>query len=651
MKNKKIFYLIVIMLLINFLILKTEASVVTVENRQLMVDHQPFFVKGVNYEPIPPGKFIGIPADNSWQAICSYVGVPPLDDSRFNVVPEGSNDIQCTAGIPKKTFLSDEAILDRDFVDIQRMNANTVRAWGDPAPQLFAKGKTYGLKIMPVYWISYELNYIEELAAAKDAKAKGLRSPLVQEYVDYVNKFKGYESLLLWNLSNENASFTCRYKNAEAGKNCDLKEQALAFYELVNFMAQEGKSAEGINFHPVMIVSAEPELKYLDGNVDRLLTSIDIIGINSYRGENFGVDILGVKCEENPKNLFNQYSCLFKSTTPKPIIIAEFGTDAWDQRIGQENQVMQQETIISQWNDIVDHSVSSGGPAIGGAVFYWGDNWSKYPEGNKSDWTPSVATHDSNLSVEFNAGQPDGAQNLEYYGIMRYKLNADDTVCKLSSGANCTEPRQVYWELQKKFQEAPRLVQFNAGGTVAFEDKGPISIGLRLDKASNQLVSVNVRVVSGSTATSGADYVVSPSPLNVIFNPGETSKIFSITLINDGIAEPNGELLKLELYSPVNAELGSITKNNITINDPVPPGACVVKTAFNSLPMAKEVVALRHFRDQILIKFASGQNFVAWYYRVSPSIADQLARHSVLRVSARAMLTPLVRMSEWLMNK
>ncbi len=62
--------------------------------------------------------------------------------------------------------------------------------------------------------------------------------------------------------------------------------------------------------------------------------------------------------------------------------------------------------------------------------------------------------------------------------------------------------------------------------------------------------------------------------------------------------------------------------------------------------MAQEVRYLRAFRDEYLMTNAAGQQFVKFYYSVSPPIADFIREHESLRTVVRVGLTPLVALSK-----
>jgi hypothetical protein len=69
---------------------------------------------------------------------------------------------------------------------------------------------------------------------------------------------------------------------------------------------------------------------------------------------------------------------------------------------------------------------------------------------------------------------------------------------------------------------------------------------------------------------------------------------------------------------------------------------CFIATAAYGSYLHPKVAELRAFRDDYLLTNAPGRLFVKLYYRVSPPLADLIARHSVLRGATRLLLTPVI---------
>ena len=84
-----------------------------------------------------------------------------------------------------------------------------------------------------------------------------------------------------------------------------------------------------------------------------------------------------------------------------------------------------------------------------------------------------------------------------------------------------------------------------------------------LSAASTQPVTVAYATANG-TATAGSDYQGASGTLT--FAPGETSKTFSVPIVNDSIDEPN-QAFNIGLSSPTHANLVSPTTAIVTIID------------------------------------------------------------------------------------
>ena len=104
---------------------------------------------------------------------------------------------------------------------------------------------------------------------------------------------------------------------------------------------------------------------------------------------------------------------------------------------------------------------------------------------------------------------------------------------------------------------------FSVSGFSADERAGSATITVKLNAPSNQVVTVDYATSNG-TATAGSDYAAASGTLT--FDPGQTSKTFTVIIINDTLDEPT-ETVLLALSNPGKAALGTPSSATLSVVD------------------------------------------------------------------------------------
>ncbi len=125
----------------------------------------------------------------------------------------------------------------------------------------------------------------------------------------------------------------------------------------------------------------------------------------------------------------------------------------------------------------------------------------------------------------------------------------------------------------------------------------------------------------------------------------------SVNLFNDrGIDVLNRGIAK---YVQIAESEGVEELNNIDVNAvKFKSTGCFIATAVYGSPYAYEVITLKEFRDNWLLNFKLGKLFVAFYYWISPPIADQIAKSNPLKAFTKSILIiPLIKIANHLKRK
>lgn len=293
---------------------------------------------------------------------------------------------------------SDPESYNSDFPLIASMGANCVRTFGVSNNEASVKAvldsaAANGLYVIVGFSVPWEIDY----GNAENRKA------IVDEFCQFVDKWKAHSAVLIWCFGNE---VDMHSKNVSG------------WYKLVEEACKAARVVEGLkDYHPIM--TANQELKGIEKS-DPLVPALDLWGLNVYRGKTFGA-------------LFNEYR------SDKPFIMTEWGCDVFDARTQSPNEEMQSKYIESQWQEIKAHLVTEDPRAkcLGGLVFEWSDEWWK---GASTPFTPSTigqggisgcSVHDT-VPDWTNHNYEDIFMNEEWWGIVGINFGSYERTKRLS---------------------------------------------------------------------------------------------------------------------------------------------------------------------------------------------------------------------------
>jgi hypothetical protein len=180
--------------------------------------------------------------------------------------------------------------------------------------------------------------------------------------------------------------------------------------------------------------------------------------------------------------------------------------------------------------------------------------------GGGTDYTLSSTT------ITITAGQTAGSATITTNNDSLDE--ADETVILditgVSGGGGATEhstPQQATVTITDN-DATPTLSIANVSLTEGNSGTSTMTFTVSLSAASGQTVSVNYASTDG-TATAGTDYTATGT---LTFNPGETSKTFTVTIAGDAATESN-ETFTVTLSNASNANIGTATATGTITDD------------------------------------------------------------------------------------
>lgn len=378
-------------------------------NYRMIVSGKPYMVKGVCYNPIP----IGLNHDYDWWSD------------------------------PYKPWMVDGKLM-------KAMGVNTIRIYqaGEKPENVRQVIRdlydNFGIRTIVGHWLGF-WEYPCPLYGDMEFQAR-----ISQEVLDMVNNYKNEPGVLCWVLGNEN-NYSCLgsvnpWSSDEVDKEPDLqKRKAMRnriYYSFVNELTKKIHAADP--GHPVGLGNGE--LIGLD-SAKEYAPDVDLVACIIYRGKAFG-------------NLFKS----LKATFDKPILLSEFGADAYDAYLKKEDQNMQAFFLESLWRQIYENLADNrkgAGNCLGGVMFEWVDEWWKHNSVDPESWkVHDTESNWSNGSYYFDIQAPKNMNmNEEWFGITA--LSADQK----EFGLDKRVPRKAYYVI-RDFWNNPGVKTRNQGGKI-----------------------------------------------------------------------------------------------------------------------------------------------------------------------------------------
>ena len=334
------------------------------EGHILMVEDNPFMVKGMNWDYFPRGKTYTY---SLWNESEDFIK-KALDYEMNMLKAIGVNAIRVYTGIPPNWI---EYIYEE--YGIYTMLNHSFGRYGLNIDGIDMENTDYG---HPIVW-DFLLSEVKAIA----------------------KEYKETPGLLMYLLGNEN-NYGLVWEGAETEdipvESKSTRNKATALYRLFNEASLALKSID--KNHPVALCNGD--LMYLD-LIAQHCPDIDIYGTNMYRGSSFG-------------NAFKRV----KSEYGKPILFTEFGADAYNVKTKKEDPQPQAYYVMMNWKEIFVNAAFLGleGNSIGGFTFQFSDGWWKYNQKTMLDIHNTDASwSNGGYTNDYTIGKNN--MNEEWFGV------------------------------------------------------------------------------------------------------------------------------------------------------------------------------------------------------------------------------------------
>ncbi len=291
--------------------------------------------------------------------------------------------------------------LDDEMSLLKNMGVNAIRVYTGIQPKWITYiYETYGIYTMLNHSFGrYGLTLDGAWVANTEYSDPRTIELLLKEVTELVEEYKDVPGLLLYLLGNEN-NYGLFWGGAETEdipiEDRESTMRARHLYKLFNKASLAMKAIDDTN--PVALCNGD--LLFMDIIAEEC-PDVDIFGVNVYRGISF-------------TDMFDRV----KNEYDKPILLTEFGSDAFNAITMEEAQREQAYYNVGNWMEIYENAAGLGkaGNSIGGFTFQFSDGWWKYGQ------TRNLDVHDTNASWEnggyrFDHIPGENNMNEEWFGI------------------------------------------------------------------------------------------------------------------------------------------------------------------------------------------------------------------------------------------
>jgi len=323
-----------------------------------------------------------------------------------------------------------QMVLDVEMTLLKNMGVNSIRIYTGIQPKWIQYiYEEYGIFTMLNHSFGrYGMTIDNEWIPNTDYNNKKTRDILISETTEIAETYKNTPGLLLFLLGNENnyglfweGAETEDFPQGENRLNAIGEVLGRPMYNLMNDAALAMKAIDTI--HPIAICNGD--LMFIDIIAEEC-TDIDIFGVNMYRGKDFTDAFDKVKQELN-----------------MPILLTEFGSDAYNAIENKEDQDAQAFYLVNNWKDIYENTEGKGraGNSIGGFTFQFSDGWWKCGQ------TINLNVHDNNASWSNEGYYLDSKKGINNMNEEWFGICAKGPTNEM--GLYTLYPRVAYYALQE----------------------------------------------------------------------------------------------------------------------------------------------------------------------------------------------------------